>query len=89
MPVLSPLRRLKRPGSKTCDDGAHPHFIELKLRGGDGYAGRDSRDAFLGLMKSCAKQSVGFWDYLGDRLGVPDAPAVPSLAELIRAPASA
>lgn len=51
--------------------------------------GRDSRDAFLGLMKTCAKQAISFWDYLGDRLGVPDAPAVPSLAELIRAPASA
>jgi len=51
--------------------------------------GRDCRDAFLGLMKTCAKQTVSFWDYLGDRLGVPGAPAVPSLAELIRAPASA
>jgi len=43
------------------------------------------RDAFLGLMKTCAKQAISFWDYLGDRLGVPGAPAVPSLAELIRA----
>ena len=51
--------------------------------------GRDARDAFLGLMKTCAKQAISFWDYLGDRLGVPDAPAIPSLAELIRAPASA
>jgi Transposase IS66 family len=45
--------------------------------------GRDSRDAFLGLMKTCAKQAVSFWDYLGDRLGVPGAPAIPRLAELI------
>ncbi len=51
--------------------------------------GRDSRDAFLGLMKTCAKQAISFWDYLGDRLGIPDAPAVPRLAELIRAPAAA
>jgi hypothetical protein len=50
--------------------------------------GRDCRDAFLGLMKTCTKHAISFWDYLGDRLGVPDAPAVPSLAELIRAPAS-
>ena len=50
-------------------------------------AGRDTRDAFLGLMKTCAKQAISFWDYLGDRLGVPDAPAVPSLAELISKPA--
>jgi hypothetical protein len=52
-------------------------------------AGSDARDAFLGLMKTCAKQATSFWDYLGDRLGVPDAPAVPRLAELIRAPAPA
>ena len=47
-------------------------------------AGRDARDAFLGLMKTCAKQAITFWDYLGDRLGVLDAPAVTSLAALIR-----
>jgi Transposase IS66 family len=52
-------------------------------------AGRDARDAFLGLMKTCAKHTVSFWDYLGDRLGVPDAPTTARLAELIRAPAEA
>jgi hypothetical protein len=45
--------------------------------------GRDSRDAFLGLMKTCAKQAISFWDYLGDRLGVLEAPAVTSLAALV------
>jgi len=52
-------------------------------------AGRDSRDAFLGLMKTCAKHAISFWDYLGNRLGVPGAPAIPRLAELIRAPTPA
>ncbi len=52
-------------------------------------AGRDARDAFLGLMKTCAKQAISFWHYLGDRLGVPDAPAVPRLAELISSTAQA
>jgi hypothetical protein len=33
-------------------------------------AGRDCRDAFLGLAKTCAKHGVAFWDYLGSRLGV-------------------
>src|SRR4029077_3674707 len=33
--------------------------------------GRDCRDAFLGLAKTCAKQGVAFWDYLGSRLNVP------------------
>jgi hypothetical protein len=47
-------------------------------------AGRDCRDGFLGLMKTCDKLDVGFWDYLGSRLKVPDAPRVPPLPDLIR-----
>ena len=46
--------------------------------------GRDCRDAFLGLGKTCAKLGVAVWDYLGSRLGVPGHPGVPSLPELIR-----
>jgi Transposase IS66 family len=46
--------------------------------------GRDCRDAFLGLSKTCRKLGVSFWNYLGARLGVPNAPPVPRLAEVIR-----
>jgi len=46
--------------------------------------GRDCRDAFLGLTKTCAKLGVAFWDYLGSRLGVPGQPLIPPLPELIR-----
>jgi hypothetical protein len=28
--------------------------------------GRDCRDAFLGLLLTCAKLDVSFWAYLGD-----------------------
>ena len=35
--------------------------------------GRDCRDAFLGLAKTCRKLGIAFWDYLGARLGVPGA----------------
>ena len=49
--------------------------------------GRDCRDAFLGLMKTCAKQGIRFWDYLGARLGVFGAAQVPPLAELVGKPA--
>ena len=38
-------------------------------------AGRDCRDAFVGLAKTCAKLGIAFWDYLGARLAVPDASA--------------
>ena len=46
--------------------------------------GRDCRDAFLGLAKTCAKLGVAFWDYLGNRLGMAGQPAVPPLPDLIR-----
>jgi hypothetical protein len=45
--------------------------------------GRDCRDAFLSLAKTCAKLGVAFWDYLGSRLGVAGQPAVPPLPDLI------
>ena len=47
-------------------------------------AGRDCRDAFLGLMKTCRKLGLSFWDYLGDRLHAGDAGPVPALASIIR-----
>ena len=50
-------------------------------RSGDG---RACRDAFLGLAKTCRKLGVSFWDYLGDRLAVPDVIAVPPLPSLVR-----
>jgi len=46
--------------------------------------GRDCRDAFLGLAKTCAKLGIAFWDYLGSRCGIAGQPAVPPLADLIR-----
>jgi hypothetical protein len=46
--------------------------------------GRDCRDAFLGLAKTCAKQGIALWDYLGSRLSVPEARAVPLLPNLVR-----
>ena len=46
--------------------------------------GRDCRDAFLGLAKTCAKLGVAFWDYLGSRLSVAGQPVIPPLPTLIR-----
>ena len=46
--------------------------------------GRDCRDAFLGLAKTCAKLGVAFWDYLGSRLGVPGQPVIPPLPSLVQ-----
>ncbi|GDY24042.1 hypothetical protein LBMAG56_53890 [Verrucomicrobiota bacterium] len=44
--------------------------------------GRDCRDAFLGIAKTCAKLGISFWDYLGDRLEIPG-PTVPALPEIV------
>jgi hypothetical protein len=88
------LAVLKRPEIPLHTNGSENDIrcqvTRRKISGGTrSDLGRDSRDALLGLMKTCAKQAVSFWHYLGDRLGVPDAPAVPRLAKLICAPASA
>jgi len=45
--------------------------------------GRDCRNAFLGLAKTCAKLGLDFWDYLGARLAVPDCQPVPFLPDLV------
>ena len=47
-------------------------------------AGRTARDVTLGLMKTCRKLGVSFFRYLGDRLRVPGAIAIPPLPDLIR-----
>lgn len=61
-----------------------------KISGGTkSEAGRDCRDAFLGLMKTCNKLGIRFQDYLGCRLDVPGAPVVAPLPQLIHQAASA
>src|SRR3954449_1735642 len=46
--------------------------------------GRDCRDAFLSLAKTCAKLGLSFWDYLGARLAVPEQLAIPYLPQLVQ-----
>lgn len=46
--------------------------------------GRDCRDAFLGLAKTCTKLGVAFWDYLGSRLRIPGQLLIPPLPSLVR-----
>jgi hypothetical protein len=57
------------------------HVTKRKISGGTrSDVGRDCRDAFLGLAKTCAKLGIAFWDYLGSRPGISGPPeAVPPL----------
>jgi hypothetical protein len=65
------------------------HVTKRKVSGGTwSESGRDSRDACLGLMKTCQKLGLSFFDYLGARLSVPDAPLIAPLPELVRARAA-
>ena len=46
------------------------HVTKRKVSGGTrSDTGRDCRDAFLGLSKTCAKLGFAFWDYLGSSPG--------------------
>lgn len=46
--------------------------------------GRDSRDAFLGLAKTCGKLGIPIWDYLGSRLKVAGHAIVKALDHYVR-----
>ncbi len=85
------LVALDRPEVPLNTNGAENDIrcqvTKRKISGGTrSEAGRDCRDAFLGLIKTCAKQRISFWDYLGDRLDVPGAPNVPHLPDLLSQP---
>ena len=82
------LRVLERPELPLHTNGSErdlrPQVIRRKISGSTrSDNGRDCRDAFLGLLLTCAKLGVSFWDYLGARLDVPEAKA-PYLPDLVR-----
>ena len=61
------------------------HVTKRKISGGThSDAGRDCRDAFLGLKQTCSKLGIAFWHYLGNRLGIQGQTGVPYLPHIIR-----
>jgi Transposase IS66 family len=83
------LRVLERPEIPLHTNGSEndirAQVTRRKVSGGTrSDTGRDCRDAFLGLAKTCAKLGLSFWDYLGARLDVPDQPTIPYLPDLVR-----
>lgn len=82
------LRVLERPEIPLHTNGSESDIraqvIRRKISAGTcSNMGRNGHDAFLGLSKTCRKLGVSFWDYLGARLRVAHAPAVPRLADLV------
>jgi hypothetical protein len=82
------LMALERPEVPLHTNGSENDIrcqvIRRKISAGTrSDAGRDCRDAFLGLMKTCRKLGLSFWDYLGARLGAVGTPAVPYLPDLV------
>jgi hypothetical protein len=62
------------------------HVTRRKVSGGTrSDSGRDCRDAFLTILKTCAKLEIAFWDYLGARLAVTGSQSIPPLPEIILA----
>jgi Transposase IS66 family len=76
------LMVLDRPETPLHTNGSENdircHVTRRKVSGGTrSDVGRDCRDAFLGLAKTCAKLEIAFWDYLGARLAVPGSRVIP------------
>jgi Transposase IS66 family len=83
------LKVLDRPEIPLHTNGSENdircHVTRRQVSGGTrSDRGRDCRDTFLALAKTCTKLGVNFWNYLGARLNVPGA-AVPPLPNLILA----
>ena len=84
------LRVLDRPEIPLHTNGSEndirAQVTRRKVSGGTrSDTGRDCRDAFLGLAKTCAKLGLSFRDYLGARLGITGRDAIPYLPDLVRA----
>jgi hypothetical protein len=83
------LRVLERPDIPLHTNGSErdirAYVTKRKISGGTrSDAGRQCRDAFLGLAMTCVKLGLAFWDYLGDRLAIPGQMAIPYLPDLVR-----
>lgn len=86
------LRVLDRPEIPLHTNGSENdircHVTKRKISGGTwSDPGRNARDTLLGLIKTCQKLGVSFFDYLGARLEIPGAPVIAPLPDLVSAAA--
>jgi len=84
------LMVLERPEIPLHTNGSENdvrcHVTRRKISGGTrSEIGRDCRDAFLSLAKTCDKLGIAVWDYLGSRLKVVGAAIIEPLDHYVRA----
>lgn len=82
------LRVLDRPEiplhTNASENDIRAFVTKRKISGGTvSDKGRDARDVMLGLAKTCMKLKLSYYDFVGDRLGIPG-PKIPHLANLVR-----
>jgi hypothetical protein len=82
------LRVLERPeipiNTNASENDIRAFVTKRKISGGTvSDKGRDARDIMLGLAKTCMKLKLSFYEFIGERLGIPG-PKIPPLASLIR-----
>ena len=82
------LRVLDRPEIPLHTNGSENdircHVTKRKISYGTwSETGRDARDVFLALMKTCQKLDVSFFLFLGSRLKVPATPIIAPLPDLV------
>ena len=84
--LLTVLDRPETPlNTNTSENDIRCQVTRRKVSAGTrSDIGRDCRDAFLGLAKTCTKLGVAFWDYLGSRLRIPGQRDIPHLPDLVR-----
>jgi hypothetical protein len=83
-----PLRMLGRPEIPLHINGSENDvrcFVIKRHISGEtrSAASKQACDTILNLLKTCSKFAVSFWDYLGDRLKIPETDPVPWLPNLI------
>jgi hypothetical protein len=83
------LRILDRPEiplhTNSAENDIRAQVTRCKISAGTrSDKGRDCRDAFLSLAKTCAKLGIKFSDYLDGRLKILSSPPVPYLPQIIR-----
>lgn len=83
------LKVLERPDIPLHTNGSENDIrcqvIKRKISGGTrSNEGRQCRDAFLSLAKTCAKLGISFWHYLGNRLATTDCLEIHDLSSLVR-----